>query len=142
MKDSGRHLILCTPRNGCISSIAYEPRHVWVWLDRRYSVWSASGGVSVLDFEGPSGLLVWFPLDFATTCVGICGVIYSNFRESRVNVTGPYFSASKLEWREVVHELKVTSLVKLTFIMAPNLPSVSYCNFRHLPRLTTGALYP
>ena len=113
-----------------------------MWLDRRYSVWSASGGVSVLDFEAPSGLLVWFPLDFATTSVGIGGVIYSNFRESRVNVTGPYFSTAKLEWHEVVHELKVTSLVKLTFITAPNFPSASYCNFRYLPRLTTGAIYP
>jgi len=70
-------------------------------------VWSASGGISVLDFDASSGFLVWFPLDFATTCVGIGGVIYSNFRESRVNVTGP-------------------SLVKLTFIMAPNFPSLIF----------------
>jgi hypothetical protein len=59
----------------------------------------------VSDFHAPSVLLASLPLDCACTCVAIGGVMYSNFRESRVNVTGP-------------------SLVKLTFIIAPNFPSV------------------
>lgn len=69
---------------------------------------SASEGVpSVFDFEPSSGLPIGLPLDCATAGLGIGGVIYSNFRESRVNVTGP-------------------SLVKLTFIMAPNFPSLIF----------------
>jgi hypothetical protein len=53
--------------------------------------WEASEGVpSVFDFEPSSGLPIDLSLDCATACVGIGGVIYSNFRESRVNVTGPH----------------------------------------------------
>ena len=60
--------------------------------------WSASEGVSnVFDFEHSSGLPVDLPLDraAATACVDIGGMIYSNFRESRVNVTGPYVAKSE-----------------------------------------------
>lgn len=79
----------------------------------------------VFDFEPSSGLPVDLPVDraAATACVGIGGMIYSNFRESRVNVTGPY--VAKSEQGKALLGTYVTSLVKLTFIMAPNFPSVS-----------------
>jgi hypothetical protein len=91
MKGSGYNL--CTLLNRSIrtwASIARGPKRVCV----AHSIliqWSASDGVpSVFDFEPSSGLPIGLPLDCATACVGIGGVIYSNFRESRVNVTGPY----------------------------------------------------
>ncbi|SRR6266436_2916066 len=55
------------------------------------SVWLTSEGVpSVFNFGVPLELSISPSLDCATACVGIGGVIYSNFRESRVNVMGPY----------------------------------------------------
>jgi hypothetical protein len=112
MRSSGCHLNL-----GLYSQNGYERGSL------SYSVWPASGGVPSVEFS--PGLLMGPPLDWAATCVGIGGEIYSNFRESRVNVTGPY-SSPPLDQNCVKHqhERGVTSLVKLTFIMAPNFPSV------------------
>jgi len=57
-----------------------------------YSAGSGTEGIpSVLDFEASSRLPTGLPLDSATACVDTGGVMYSNFRESRVKVMGPYF---------------------------------------------------
>jgi hypothetical protein len=63
---------------------------VHAWLVQSVQ-WPASEGVpNVFDFEPSPGLPIGLPLDCATACVGSGGMIYSNFRESRVKVTGPY----------------------------------------------------
>jgi hypothetical protein len=68
------------------------------------------------------------PPDGATTFVGVDDGMYSNFRESSVNVTGPYGTNPISDIRKIENavplEIDVTSLVRVTFIMAPNLPSV------------------
>jgi len=62
-------------------------------LALHYLLGLTPGGVpSALDFEASLLLLTALPLDSATVCAGIGGMIYSNFLESRVNVTGPYVS--------------------------------------------------
>jgi hypothetical protein len=82
---------------------------------------------SVSDPDILSMALASGPLDCATTCVGVNDVMYSNFRESSVNVTGPCRPRQQNQdgAREQCVRIDVTSLVRLTFIMAPNLPSVS-----------------
>jgi len=85
-----------------------------------YSVGLLFGAISgVFAFDASSRPLASGPLDCATTCVG---AMYSNFRESRVNVTGP-------------------SLVRLTFIMAPNLPSLIFSGEYCVPKYCRNEAY-
>jgi hypothetical protein len=74
-----------------------------------YSVWLASGGVpNVLDFEASLLFATSLSLDLSVIFVGIGGVIYSYFLESRVNVTGPYVPAAAKSVgrkRNAVHQL-------------------------------------
>ena len=80
MKGSGYNL--CTLLNRSIQT--------WASIVHELIQWSASEGIpSVFNFEPSSRLPIGLSLDCATVCVGLGGMIYSNFRESRVNVTGP-----------------------------------------------------
>jgi hypothetical protein len=95
-----------------------------------YSVGVASEvAPSVLECTASSGPLTGLLLDFDAACLGIGGAMYSNFRESSVKVTGPcvpqqqHKSSAK---GTKVQRFSLTSLTRLTFIMAPNFPSVNW----------------